>query len=85
MFHKDIVEAISNLDENAKYHLFGEDLENIEWFSDPIPVKEITDEIALLPQKRLEAKNNAIAAKAAAEAKLAALGLTADDLKALGL
>jgi hypothetical protein len=33
----------------------------------------------------LEAKNQAALAKAAAEAKLAALGLTADDLKALGL
>ena len=32
-----------------------------------------------------EAEAEAIAAKAAAEAKLAALGLTADDLKALGL
>lgn len=32
-----------------------------------------------------EAKSEAIAAKAAAEAKLAALGLTTDDLKALGL
>jgi membrane protein involved in colicin uptake len=32
-----------------------------------------------------QAKAEAAAAKAAAEAKLAALGLTADDLKALGL
>ena len=35
--------------------------------------------------KRLEAMNKADADKAAAQAKLAALGLTADDLKALGL
>ena len=34
---------------------------------------------------RLEALAAAEAAKAAAEAKLAALGLTTDDLKALGL
>lgn len=33
----------------------------------------------------LEAEAEAAAKKAAAEAKLAALGLTADDLKALGL
>ncbi len=32
-----------------------------------------------------QAKTEAAAKKAAAEAKLAALGLTADDLKALGL
>jgi hypothetical protein len=36
-----------------------------------------------LERKELEAQ--AIAAKAAAETKLAALGLTANDLKALGL
>ena len=32
-----------------------------------------------------EERNKALEAKAAAETKLAALGLTADDLKALGL
>ena len=36
-------------------------------------------------QAQLEAKNKAALAKAAAEAKLAALGLDIDDLKALGL
>jgi hypothetical protein len=35
--------------------------------------------------KRVEAMNKADADKEAAQAKLAALGLTADDLKALGL
>ena len=34
---------------------------------------------------RIEAENETAAKKAIAEAKLAALGLTADDLKALGL
>jgi hypothetical protein len=38
-----------------------------------------------LIQKRIAAQQEAMVAKAAAEAKLAALGLTADDLKALGL
>jgi hypothetical protein len=35
--------------------------------------------------EQLAAQAEALAAKATAEAKLAALGLTADDLKALGL
>jgi hypothetical protein len=40
----------------------------------------------ILSQEELEAAQLAtLAAKAAAEAKLAALGLTTDDLKALGL
>ena len=40
-------------------------------------VKKVEDDLGKL--------NEAQAAKSAAEAKLAALGLTADDLKALGL
>ena len=43
--------------------------------------KELLD----LHNAKLEAEIAEQAAKAAAEAKLAALGLTADDLKALGL
>ncbi len=43
--------------------------------------EEIQAELAL----EAEAKAKAEADKAAAQAKLAALGLTADDLKALGL
>jgi len=39
----------------------------------------------LASQAKMEAAALAEAAKEAAEAKLAALGLTADDLKALGL
>lgn len=36
-------------------------------------------------EARIQAETDAAAKKLAAEAKLAALGLTADDLKALGL
>jgi hypothetical protein len=42
-------------------------------------------ESTLPTAEQLAAKAEALTAKAAAEAKLAALGLTADDLKALGL
>lgn len=41
------------------------------------------DKAAFVAREQFE--KNALAKKAAAEAKLAALGLTADDLKALGL
>jgi hypothetical protein len=40
---------------------------------------------SLLNDELNKIETEALAAKAAAEAKLAALGLTADDLKALGL
>jgi hypothetical protein len=42
-------------------------------------------DIELAKQAEVEAAEQAKTDKAAAEAKLAALGLTADDLKALGL
>jgi hypothetical protein len=49
--------------------------------------REMTDEeaAALLPNPLTEEEQAQLDAKNAAQAKLAALGLTADDLKALGL
>jgi hypothetical protein len=49
--------------------------------------REMTDEeaAALLPNPLSEEEQAQLDAKNAAQAKLAALGLTADDLKALGL
>jgi hypothetical protein len=67
--------------------VWNNDLSTAEYFDgvEPITVEEYAqgekDYIAYLEQKEAEA----LAAKNAAEAKLAALGLTADDLKALGL
>lgn len=51
----------------------------IESWADAILAKEE------LMRAKAKAEEEAVAAKAAAQAKLAALGLTADDLKALGL
>lgn len=50
----------------------------LEWAKNLPPEPKTEEEILI-------EKEQAAAAKAAAEAKLAALGLTADDLKALGL
>jgi hypothetical protein len=47
--------------------------------------EEIGAMITEIKNKEAEKLANKAAAKAAAEAKLAALGLTANDLKALGL
>lgn len=49
-----------------------------------LEIKQIESNIAKANEEIAEAEQKA-AAKAAAEAKLAALGLDADDLKALGL
>jgi hypothetical protein len=61
--------------------------------TDEIIIRELTDdeqtlrdaEITAWENAKAEAEEQAEAAKKAAEAKLAALGLTTDDLKALGL
>jgi hypothetical protein len=61
--------------------------------TDEIVVRELTDaeqalrdaEITAWENAKAEAEEQAEAAKKAAEAKLAALGLTPEDLKVLGL
>ena len=86
MTNAEIVEALYNIAPNTEWVLVGDDYENINWIKGDKPTsKQVQDEIAFLPQKRLAKETEAQAKKAAAEAKLAALGLTADDLKALGL
>jgi hypothetical protein len=87
MTHEEIIEALQSLAPKAEWTFAGDDYSKIEWLSeDPKPtLKQIEAEVANLEAKKAEAKINGEAAKIAAEAKLAALGLTADDLKALGL
>ena len=77
---KDIVEAIFNIDEKAQFLLKETQIENIEWFTKPISVEDIENEIAELPQKRLAKEAEAIAKKAELLAKL---GITEEEAKLL--
>jgi hypothetical protein len=52
---------------------------------EPITKEQFEAGFAQVETAKAQAEAEAAAKKAAAEAKLAALGLTADDLKALGL
>jgi hypothetical protein len=85
MEHNDLVATIKFIRPNAEFVLQGNEL---EWL-DTQQSKPTESEIEagwVNYQAKVEAnKAEAIAKKAAAEAKLAALGLTSDDLKALGL
>lgn len=85
MEHKDKINAINFIRPNAQFTLLGDDL---NWF-DEEQIEPTNAEIQagyVAYQAKLEADiAEAAAKKAAAEAKLAALGLDADDLKALGL
>jgi hypothetical protein len=64
----------------------GNDYEGIEWLEcEPITKAQFEAGFAQYDAWKAEQDAAQVAAKVAAEAKLAALGLTADDLKALGL
>jgi hypothetical protein len=80
-------EVLEMLYPNGGWAISGEEYEGIQFLEcEPITKAEYE---AGFPQPtmlgRLSKKQQAAAKKAAAEAKLAALGLTSDDLKALGL
>lgn len=84
----DISKAIRLLKPTAEFSFNDTDYSTIKWDvleGNAPTLAEI--EAAHLEIKKAEAKIEAdsLAKKAAAEAKLAALGLDADDLKALGL
>jgi hypothetical protein len=83
--HSQKVKAIQFIRPNAEFILNGDDLQWLDNEQKEPTANEIeaawTAYLADVENKKQEAAIN----KAAAEAKLAALGLTADDLRALGL
>ena len=85
MKHIDKVKAIQFIRPNAEFVLTGDEL---TWL-DQAQIQPTEEEIKagyIAYEAQQEAdKAQEQAAKSAAEAKLTALGLTADDLKALGL
>jgi len=92
----DIVKAIRQLKPTAQFsfnsqddlEIDSEDYLTIKWDlleGDAPTWQEVQEAHLAVQQAESEAKAEAETKKAAAEAKLAALGLTSDDLKALGL
>jgi hypothetical protein len=83
-----LAEAINLYNPNAQWTLSGDDYETLDWHSVDIakPTKAQLENL-LLQVEAIKAQHEAdkASAKEAAQAKLAALGLTTDDLKALGL
>jgi hypothetical protein len=79
-------EVLSMLIPNGGWILNGNDYEGITFLEcEPITKAQFEAGFAQYDAWKAEQDAQAAAAKSAAEAKLAALGLTADDLKALGL
>jgi hypothetical protein len=78
--------VLSMLIPNGGYVVRGNEYEGIEFLEcEPITKEQFNAGFAQYDAWKAEQDAQAAAAKASAEAKLAALGLTADDLKALGL
>lgn len=80
--------AIRKLHPEAEFSFGAEGYKSIKWDvidGDAPSQAQIDAAIKKIKEEEAKAEVEAVAKKAAAEAKLAALGLTADDLKALGL
>jgi hypothetical protein len=81
-----INEVLGMLIPEGGYVCIGEDYEGIKFLEcEPITKAEFIAGFAQYDAWRAEQDNAKTAAKEAAQAKLAALGLTVEDLSALGL
>ena len=80
-------DAIRLFNPLAQYSVSNDDYSTLEWLCDfPKPTEAELKALMPAAQKALEDELKDFEnARLAAQAKLAALGLTADDLKALGL
>ena len=81
-----ISEVLGMLIPNGGYVAVGEEYEGIQFLEcEPITKQQFTAGFAQYDAWKAEQDAQMAADKASATAKLEALGLTADDLKALGL
>ena len=83
-FGKDVLEMLCPA---GGWIIHGDDFDGITWVDDRPRCTKAEFEAGFAKYDAWKKEQEALATskKAAAEAKLAALGLTADDLKALGL
>lgn len=80
------IEVLSFLRPNGGYVAKGNSYEGIDFVEcQPFTKEEYEVAFDLVDAAKAQAEADAAAKKATAEAKLAALGLTAEDLKSLGL
>ena len=79
-------DVLSMLLPNGGWYTIGNEYKNIQFLEcEPITEKQFTDGFAQYDAWKAEQEQAKVTAKAAAQAKLAALGLTVEDLTALGL
>tara|TARA_R110000868_G_scaffold354470_1_gene615756 strand:+ start:487 stop:753 length:267 start_codon:yes stop_codon:yes gene_type:complete len=88
MMNNHLVKAIKKLKPNAEFSFTEDDYSTIKWDvldGDAPTQKEIDAAIEEVKADEIADAQAKAAAKSAAEGKLAALGLTVNDLRALGL
>ena len=80
-----IIAAIKKINADAQVSVNNEDINSIIWHTgtDPISVADIQEQIPIVEQEISDAKALVISKKASAKSKLLALGLDADEIKAL--
>jgi hypothetical protein len=82
----EIGQAIISLRPGAEWTMNGDDVESIIWHTldvEPLTLKQVDAEIKRLEQAEIDEAAAKAAARKSAEVKLAALGLTADEIAAL--
>jgi|688.fasta_scaffold1641825_2 hypothetical protein len=85
MKHIDKINAIFAIRPDAEFVLIGDEIEWLDKNQTEPTSSEIDEALAQYNTRKAEQDAAKAQAKVLAEAKLAALGLTADDLKALGI
>ena len=81
-----ISQAVANLRPNIEWSMNGDDVENITWHTEgvePLTTAEVQAEMQRLEQVAVDEVDARAALRASAEAKLAALGLTLDEITAI--
>ena len=80
-------EVLEMLCPNIAWTLVGDNYKDIDWLGEKAPITKLQYEAGFAQVDALKAEQYAaqVAAKVTAQGKLAALGLTVEDLQALGL
>ena len=76
-------QAVASLRPGIEWTMDGDDVENITWHTEgaePLTTVEVQAEVERLEQVAVAEVESKVALRASAEAKLAALGLTLDEI-----
>lgn len=80
-----IIESVLKLNPQAQISVSGEDINSIIWENGttPIPLSDIQAQIPIVEQEIANEQANRLAKKQSAIAKLSALGLDEEEIKAI--